>query len=392
MGKTISCSAGPVAVNHDRRDYDKESKKKEYPENVNPDMAEHNIYVKTCSNAGTAFNDFFRESVDEYNSRQNRADRKKTDYYAELQKSKNGETPVYEYVFQIGNKDDTPCMSEDGFKTREILTRYAKSFEKDNPNFHVISSCVHMDEATPHLHITFIPWADGYKKGLKKRCSTSKALESMGYKGEERNMRSWKQAQEEKIECMMAEYQMERVRMENKRERVSVAVYKEIKEQALADAKAELQQLEEDMHYLKTDYEAVEQDFKEYLEERESLIETISDLKAERSTLEGARSGLKAVLSKLSDTIKELVGIAKKTLQNDVVMGAKAIEFIKAKNLTQEFQKFLYEPVKDAEKELEGYSMSQWKNSIDRSSSSAEPIGKPFTKTIVAEKNKDVRS
>ena len=38
-----------------------------------------------------------------------------------------------------------------------------------------------IDEATPHLHIDYIPVADGYKKGMKTRNSISKALQQMGF-------------------------------------------------------------------------------------------------------------------------------------------------------------------------------------------------------------------
>ena len=37
-----------------------------------------------------------------------------------------------------------------------------------------------MDEATPHLHLDYIPVAHGYKKGLKTRNSLTKALQEMG--------------------------------------------------------------------------------------------------------------------------------------------------------------------------------------------------------------------
>lgn len=38
-----------------------------------------------------------------------------------------------------------------------------------------------MDETTPHLHIDYIPVADGYKNGMKTRNSISKALQQMGF-------------------------------------------------------------------------------------------------------------------------------------------------------------------------------------------------------------------
>lgn len=304
MGKTISCSAGAVATKHDRRDYDKEN----LPQNINGDMMMYNTYIRTCRTEREAFNEFFRESLEQYNAKQSRADRKKTDYYGEIQKSKNGETPIYEYVFQIGNKEDTPCQSEDGIACKRILFEYAMQFSKDNPNFHVISSCIHMDEETPHLHVAFIPWANGYKKGLETRCSTSKALESMGYVGENRNMKSWKRAQEDKIEQMMNERGMDRERKGITRGHLSVPLYKETmdraradaeieKEQILASAKEELNEVQTNLNYAMNDYEAVKVEYEDYLEERESLIGEINALKEEKYTLQTEISHLKGIVA-----------------------------------------------------------------------------------------------
>ena len=388
MSKTLSCSAGTVAMKHDRRDYTE----KNLPENVNPEMMQYNIYLKKCPNERQAFNQFFKESVDEYNSQQSRSDRKKTDYYADLQKSKNGETPIYEYVFQIGNRDDTPCRSDDGLRCRNILRSYAIDFETKNPNFHVLSSCIHMDEETPHLHIAFIPFATGYKKGLKTRCSTSKALESMGYTGENRNMREWKRAQEDHIEELMKEYGIERERKGTTREHLPVSLYKETldkaKEDALSEVQSELDELtsqisektaelteaETSLNYALNDYEAVKAEFEDYLEERESLLEAISDLKAEKSTLISDISRLKAFRGKLCDDIRDLIDRIKKTLSTNAGMLQKEHEFIESRGLKAEFVKFLYAPVKQAEKEFKGITtLNEMRNRVNRSSE--QPTG-----------------
>ena len=43
-------------------------------------------------------------------------------------------------------------------------------------------NCVmHLDEATPHLHIDYIPVAHGYKTGMETRNSLTKALQQMGF-------------------------------------------------------------------------------------------------------------------------------------------------------------------------------------------------------------------
>ena len=43
-----------------------------------------------------------------------------------------------------------------------------------------------MDEATPHLHIDFIPYTTGSKRGLETRVSLKKALAELGFKGGDR--------------------------------------------------------------------------------------------------------------------------------------------------------------------------------------------------------------
>lgn len=400
MGKTISCSAGAVATKHDRRDYDKEN----LPQNINGDMMMYNTYIRTCRTEREAFNEFFRESLEQYNAKQSRADRKKTDYYGEIQKSKNGETPIYEYVFQIGNKEDTPCQSEDGIACKRILFEYAMQFSKDNPNFHVISSCIHMDEETPHLHVAFIPWANGYKKGLETRCSTSKALESMGYVGENRNMKSWKRAQEDKIEQMMNERGMDRVRKGITRGHLSVPLYKETmdraradaeieKEQILASAQEELKEVQTNLNYAMNDYEAVKVEYEDYLEERESLIEELNTLKEEKDTLQTEISHLKAFKLDLLGQIKEFIEKFKKTVSQPSVVAQKEHEFIKARGLLAEFQKFLYAPVEQAEKKFKeiGQGMEQWKESLDRKSGTAEVTGFGKSAEHVSEaENEDV--
>lgn len=414
MGKTISCSAGPVAVNHDRRDYKTE---KELPENVNPEMMKYNVYIKTCENAKREFNDFFKESVDEYNSRQTRADRKKKDYYAELQESKNGETAIYEYVFQIGNKDDTPCRSKAGMDCRDILRRYAKTFERDNPNFHVISSCIHMDEATPHLHIAFIPWAEGYKKGLKMRCSTSKALESMGYEGEERNMRSWKQVQEDKIENLMSEYGMERVRMDTKRERVEVAVYKELKDFALADAKAKFETRFEKKIAELNKNEAIIQKQTDKIASQEQVLATVHERMIDARNqateitkrIENDAKGLQAIKSALNDEIKlkmgELEAVEDKIIElekkkddlelQELSVFKKFLEsFPNVKKLFEDFKEKLRQEAerRTAERQqVKGQSMAEWKKATERFLNPARRTGLEKTTEKTNKKTKEER-
>ena len=123
----------------------------------------------------------------EYNAGQKRKDRRKENYLKEIENSGNKEKTFYENIVQIGKKDDTPVVGADGKLTEEakaaieILEQYAKTFQERNPNLYLFNCVMHLDEATPHLHIDYIPVANGYKTGMKTRNSLTKALQQMGF-------------------------------------------------------------------------------------------------------------------------------------------------------------------------------------------------------------------
>lgn len=74
-----------------------------------------------------------------------------------------------------------------------MLDEYYQGFQERNTNLRVFSAHLHMDEATPHLHIDFVPFTTGSKRGLDTRVSLKQALAAQGFKGEpvvQRNGRS----------------------------------------------------------------------------------------------------------------------------------------------------------------------------------------------------------
>ena len=129
----------------------------------------------------SAYREIFGEVLQEYNSRQKRSDRKIDDYYEHILKSKNGEKPFYEDVLQWGRMEDFRAEPQLREKAKECLVEYARTFEARNPNLKLIGAYVHMDEASPHLHLDYIPVAKGYKIGLQARNSLDKAMKQMGY-------------------------------------------------------------------------------------------------------------------------------------------------------------------------------------------------------------------
>lgn len=310
MGLAISASSGNISLKHDERDY-QEGK---YPENVDPSRSCLNEYYVTSNHKTLReiFNEFFSDSVEEYNSKQKRKDRKIDDYYQKIKQSKNGETPVYEYVFQIGNKDNISDYEEAAVS---VLRDYAKSFQEKNPQFHVIESVMHRDESTPHLHIAFIPFSTDYKTGLQKRVSSSKALDSMGFHGADKNMKSWKRVQEETIEKMMKERGLEREIYGSTRGRLpSVQLFKETRDKAIADAQSEVKSLQAQKAEITDEISKEVKNLgilkKQSQEASSSLSKVLCSIEVEKSTLKS----LKASEELLAASIKEKQKTLDKTI------------------------------------------------------------------------------
>lgn len=94
---------------------------------------------------------------------------------------------------QIGDKENMSAESENGELARQILDEYYRGFQERNPNLKVFSAHLHMDEATPHLHIDFVPFTTGSKRGLDTRISLKQALAAQGFKGGTRGDTEWNQ-------------------------------------------------------------------------------------------------------------------------------------------------------------------------------------------------------
>lgn len=170
----ISFAQGKGSLMHNRREYTEEQQEKH--DNIDFSRTAENIILADC-NLQEKYKELFQESVDEYNAKQKRADRKISDYLKKVKSSKKGEKPFYEDVVQIGAKEDFEKDPNLRNKAKEILLDYYNEWEERNPNLKIVGAYLHMDEASPHLHVDFIPVASEYKQGMKKRNSLIKALE-----------------------------------------------------------------------------------------------------------------------------------------------------------------------------------------------------------------------
>lgn len=221
--------SGDGVVAHNRRTY--------FAENVDPTRTHLNIeYCYTPIEQ--AYHELFDEALAEFNAKQKRKDRCIENYYEKIREGKQEKT-FYEVIFQIGNKDDMGAAGENAALAKTVLDKFYRSFLERNPQLHVYSAHLHMDEATPHLHIDFIPFTTGSKRGLSTRVSLKQALADQGIIGEGRSLTErdlWVQKEKEALAELMLEHSIEWEQKDEHREHLSVLEYKrEQRTQELAE-------------------------------------------------------------------------------------------------------------------------------------------------------------
>ena len=202
MKRTISAMVGQGSVNHNSRAFN--------AKNTDPERSHLNI-TYCHENIKAVFHELFDEALKRYNDKQTRADRKIEDYYEKIRSSKQ-EKPFHEIILQVGNKDDMSAEGEDGQLAAAVLDEYMRGFQERNPQLRVFSAHLHMDEATPHLHIDFVPFTTGSKRGLDTRVSLKQALAAQGFKGGTRGDTEWSQwirSEKEQLAAVMERHGIE---------------------------------------------------------------------------------------------------------------------------------------------------------------------------------------
>ena len=194
MKRTISAMVGQGSVNHNSRKF--------HAKNTDPERSHLNVTY--CEeNIKTVYHELFDEALERYNAKQTRADRRIEDYYEKIRSGKQ-EKPFHEIILQVGNRDDMSANSEEGQLAAAVLDEYMKGFQERNPQLRVFSAHLHMDEATPHLHIDFVPFTTGSKRGLDTRVSLKQALAAQGFKGGTRGDTEWSQwVRSEKVQLSL---------------------------------------------------------------------------------------------------------------------------------------------------------------------------------------------
>lgn len=203
MQRTISIMTGKGSINHNDRKFT--------AQNVDKERTKNNA-VYCNENIKNVYHKLFDEAVKKYNVKQTRKDREIKNYYKKISQESKQEKPFAEIIIQIGDKDNMGAETESGQLAKKILEEYMINFQERNPNLYVFSAHLHMDEATPHLHIDFVPFVTGSKRGLETRVSLKKALEAQGFIGTGRSnteLNQWRDSEKEILSEIMLEHGIE---------------------------------------------------------------------------------------------------------------------------------------------------------------------------------------
>lgn len=210
---------GKGSVNHNSRKFRAE----------NVDGTRTHLNIDYCNeNIKTVYHELFDEALERYNVKQTRSDRMIKDYYEKIRSSKQ-EKLFHEIILQVGGKGNMNADTENGELAKQILDEYYQGFQERNSQLRVFSAHLHMDEATPHLHIDFVPFTTESKRGLDTRVSLKQALAAQGFKGGTRGDTEWSQwvqFEKEQLAAVMERYGIEWEHKGTHEKHLSVLDYK----------------------------------------------------------------------------------------------------------------------------------------------------------------------
>ena len=295
---------GKGSVNHNSRKFK--------AENVDGERSHFNIDY--CNeNIKKVYHKLFDEALQRYNDKQTRADRRIDNYYEKIRNSKQ-EKPFHELILQIGDKENMGAGSENGNLARQVLDEYYREFQERNTNLYVFSAHLHMDEATPHLHIDFVPFTTGSKRGLDTRVSLKQALAAQGFKGGSRGDTEWSQwvqSEKEHLAAVMERYGIEWEHKGTHEKHLSVLDYKK------QEREKEVVQLAEQIAEKKEEYQVLSDRVENYdkgiesLKTLEQMLDTSPEYQlSEPQALMSAKSYKNKVAEPLVQKLKTLVKAA----------------------------------------------------------------------------------
>ena len=271
----------------------KHNSRKFHAKNTDPNRTHWN--VEYCNeDIKDVYHELFDEALKRYNDKQTRKDRKIDDYYEKIRSGKQ-EKLFHEVILQIGDKDNMGSETMEGQLAAKILDEYMKGFQERNPTLRVFAAHLHLDEATPHLHIDFIPYVIGSKRGLDTRVSLKQALSSLGFKGGSRSeteLNQWVQSEKQKLAMVRRENEIEWDQKGTHAQHLSVLDYKKkVREQEVEELTEHKNLLEHDLHDISECVDEIQKEKEQVEKERDAVIKKTEVLEKRFSAL-NSKAGL----------------------------------------------------------------------------------------------------
>lgn len=237
------------------------------------------------------YSELFDTSVNEYNQSQitkGHAERQIKNYYKKIVHDKKTK-PFHELVVQIGNREQQLLPKQ----TNAIYSEFVEQFKQANPQLKVIGAYIHNDEATPHMHLDYVPVAT-YKRGLAKRVSNDKAISQMGYK----SWNDWRDKQDQLLESIVRNHGLDRQIMNNSNRHIAdVEQFKRVQTEVEKQANQIIQEKREIK--LPTPSKSInpitkKETFKLNPDDYQQIQEIIERQQMEKTSLEARKSVLEA--------------------------------------------------------------------------------------------------
>lgn len=309
--KRISFGQGKGSITHNNRTF--------ITNNVDRNRIANNVTF-ISKPIDEVYEELFGGAVERYNVRQKRNDRKiHGTYYEHLFHCKPSNSVItatdkrksfYEDVVQIGKMEDSGHGTEDFQLVADCLTEYMNGFQARNQNFHVFNAVLHMDEATPHLHIDYIPIGH-YKRGMDTQNGIAQALKEMGYGDGKQAIARWREKEVEVLNKICRQHGIEPLPPEKSRGTLEVAEYKEQRQKA--------EQLAVDNEKSQSELDALNSKLKSATEKKVKIVEIDS--------IETKKSRFSKKISISEEDFENLTDLAKKQ-----VISVKNIKKLKSEN------------------------------------------------------------
>lgn len=323
---SISVSKGKGSFNHNERKYS--------TPNVDTNRTHLNVVLQP-NRIKEVYHEIFDQALEKYNAKQKRNDRKIKDYYSHINNSKKNKA-FHELLIQVGSMNDQCSLSN------QILKEYFDSFEKRNPQMRICAAYIHNDETTPHLHLDYVPFATGHKRGLDTKVANDKAIEQMGYA----DWKDWRDKEEQALERILNQHGLQRTIMNNTDRHRTVSGYK--MEQRLIEKR--LEQLDQKSPAApievkkgllggetvkKSDYDRIVEE-KKLLESKLDILSAVNK-KQEDELLKMKNKPYVALNEALEDEVEEWKSNCNEAVDRIVDMEYKTVPIEKFKNLEMKY-------------------------------------------------------